>query len=113
MAKSLLSFFHCHVYYLIEDLNKNVKTPTLDELSAIARLKQGDLAGMEFLVSCYQVQAVSAAYLIVRDFNTAEDIVQNSFLQAAQKIGQFDEGKAFWTLVPAQCGQCLAAGGEP
>ena len=100
MAKSLLSFFHCHVYYLIEDLNKNVKTPTLDELSAIARLKQGDLAGMEFLVSCYQVQAVSAAYLIVRDLNSAEDIVQNSFLQAAQKIDQFDEEKLFgpWFL---------------
>ena len=77
-----------------------MKTPTLDELSAVARLKQGDLAGMEYLVNCYQVQAVSAAYLIVRDLDSAEDIVQNSFLQAAQKIGQFDEGKLFgpWFL---------------
>lgn len=77
-----------------------MKNPTLDELSAIARLKQGDLAGMEYLVNCYQVQAVSAAYLIVRDLDSAEDIVQNSFLQAAQKIGQFDEGKLFgpWFL---------------
>lgn len=77
-----------------------VKTPGLEEKQAITRLKQGDLDGMETLVKCYQIQAVSAAYLIVRDLKLAEDIVQNAFLRAAQKIAQFDQRRPFgaWFL---------------
>ena len=77
-----------------------VKTPSLEEKQAITRLKQGDLGGMETLVNCYQVQAVYAAYLIVRDLKLAEDIVQTSFLRAAQMISQFDENRPFraWFL---------------
>jgi RNA polymerase sigma-70 factor, ECF subfamily len=77
-----------------------VKTPSLAEQQAIARLKQGDLGGLEALVQCYQVQAVYAAYLIVRDLKSAEDIVQDAFLRAAEKIGQFDETRPFggWFL---------------
>lgn len=71
------------------------KTPSLEEQQAITRLKQGDLGGMEILVRHYQVRAVYAAYLIVRDLKLAEDIVQSAFLQAAQKIHQFDERRPF------------------
>jgi RNA polymerase sigma-70 factor (ECF subfamily) len=72
-----------------------MKFPSLEEQQAITRLKHGDLGGMETLVRHYQVQAVYAAYLIVRDLNLAEDIVQNTFLQTAQKIHQFDERRPF------------------
>lgn len=77
-----------------------VKTPSLEEQQAISRLKQGDLDGMEILVRHYQVRAVYAAYLIVKDLGLAEDIVQNAFLQAAKKIHQFDERRPFgaWFL---------------
>ncbi len=77
-----------------------VKTPSLEEQQAIVRLKQGDLRGMETLVKRYQMQAVYSAYLIVRDLKQAEDIVQSSFLHAAQKIHQFDERRPFgaWFL---------------
>ena len=37
----------------------------MEELQAIARLKQGDLSGLEALVVQYQALAVHAAYLIV------------------------------------------------
>jgi RNA polymerase sigma-70 factor (ECF subfamily) len=75
-------------------------TPGLEEKQAIARLKQGDLGGMEMLVKCYQVQAVYAAYLIGRDFKLAEDVVQAAFIHAAEKIAQFDENRPFkaWFL---------------
>ena len=77
-----------------------VKIPSLEEKLAIARLKQGDLDGMEALVKRYQVQAVSAAFLVVRDLKLAEDIVQDAFIRAAEKIDQFDESRPFgaWFL---------------
>ena len=77
-----------------------LKIPSLEEKLAIARLKQGDLDGMEPLVKRYQVLAVSAAFLIVRDPKLAEDIVQDAFLHAAEKIDQFDESRPFgpWFL---------------
>ncbi len=72
----------------------------MDEQQAIARLKQDDLCGLEALVRRYQVQAVHAAYLIVRDRPLAEDVVQAAFLRAAEKIGQFDDRRPFgpWFL---------------
>ena len=77
-----------------------VKIPSLEEKLAIAGLKQGDLDGMEALVKRYQVQAVSAAFLVVRDLKLAEDIVQDAFIRAAEKIDQFDESRPFgaWFL---------------
>lgn len=77
-----------------------VKPPGLEEQQAIKRLKQGDLDGMEPLVKIYQVQAVYAAYLIVRDEPLAEDIVQTAFLHAAHTIHQFDAQRPFgpWFL---------------
>ena len=72
-----------------------MKIPSLEEKLAIARLKQGDLDGMEPLVKRYQVRAVSAAFLIVRDPKLAEDIVQDAFLRVAEKMDQFDESRPF------------------
>ncbi len=72
-----------------------MKTPSLEEQQAITRLQQGDLEGLEILVCRYQVKAVYAAYLIVRDLKLAEDLVQNAFLKTAHKIHQFDERRPF------------------
>lgn len=74
--------------------------PQISETEAIARLKQGQLSGLEVLVNRYQVRAVHAAVLIVHDRALAEEIVQNSFFQAAQKIHQFDTHRPFgpWFL---------------
>jgi RNA polymerase sigma-70 factor (ECF subfamily) len=72
----------------------------MKEQEAIARLKQGDIGGLEALVRRYQVQAVRTAYLITRDRALAEDIVQAAFLRAYERIGQFDAGRPFgpWFL---------------
>ncbi len=78
----------------------NARSQLAVDQQAITRLKQGDLAGMAVLVQHYQVEAVHAALLIIRDRGLAEDIVQEAFLQACRKIGQFDEGRPFapWFL---------------
>lgn len=62
-----------------------------DDLTAIRRLKAGDIGGLETLVRRYQVRAVRAAYLIVRDAQTAEDVVQETFLNLFRRIRRFDE----------------------
>jgi RNA polymerase sigma-70 factor (ECF subfamily) len=72
----------------------------MEEQEAIARLKRGDVGGLEALVRRYQVQAVRTAYLITRDRALAEDIVQAAFLRAYERIDQFDAGRPFgpWFL---------------
>lgn len=72
----------------------------MDEKQAIQRLKHGDIGGLEYLVSRYQVKAVRTAYLITRDKGLAEDVVQDSFLQAYRSIGGFDSTRPFgpWFL---------------
>lgn len=70
------------------------------ELEEIARLKQGDIGGLETLVRLYQVKAVRAAFLITRDRALAEDIVQAAFIRAYERIEQFEAGRSFgpWFL---------------
>jgi RNA polymerase sigma-70 factor (ECF subfamily) len=72
----------------------------MEETEAIARLKEGDICGLEALVCRYQVQAVRTAYLITHDRALAEDIVQSAFLRAYERIAQFDSGRPFgpWFL---------------
>jgi RNA polymerase sigma-70 factor (ECF subfamily) len=77
-----------------------IEEQTIPEALAVARLKRGDLSGLESLVARYQVNAVHAAILVVHDRVLAEEIVQNCFFQTAQKIHQFDDRRAFgpWFL---------------
>ena len=67
----------------------------MEDRTAISRLKQGDLNGLETLVSRYQAQAVHAAYLIVADRSLAEDVVQMAFVKVAERIHQFDDERPF------------------
>ena len=67
----------------------------MQEHDAIMLLKQGDIRGLESLVKTYQVKALRAAYLIVRDHDMADDVVQDSFLRAYERINQFDPNYSF------------------
>jgi len=67
----------------------------MEDRIAISRLKQGDLTGLESLVSRYQVQAVHAVYLIVYDRAVAEDVVRTAFVKVVERIRQFDEERPF------------------
>lgn len=67
----------------------------MDERTAIQRLRQGDITGMEYLVRTYQAEALRAANLITRDRALAEDVVQDGFIQAWERIGTFDPERSF------------------
>jgi len=60
----------------------------MEEQQAIRLLKDGDLKGLDLLIQLYYFRAVKTAYLIVQDRDEAEDIVQNAFLHACEKIDQ-------------------------
>ena len=72
----------------------------MDEKTAIQRLKNGDISGLEFLVARHQVKAVRTAWLITRDLGLAEDIVQEAFIHAFHAIHGFDAKRPFepWFL---------------
>src|SRR5450759_966517 len=72
----------------------------MEEQEAIVRLKEGDPAGLEYLVNMYYFQAVHTAYLVVRDTSQAEDVVQTAFLNLPKNIERFDEQLPFrpWFL---------------
>ena len=72
----------------------------MKDSDAIARLKQGDIGGLEALVRRYQVRAVDAAFLICHDQAASEDIVQDAFIRAYERIEQFDSSRNFgpWFL---------------
>ncbi len=65
------------------------------EQTAIARLKRGDLDGMEVLVNLYYTQAVRTAYLVIHDPHLAEDVVQDVFVRLVDTIRQFDARRRF------------------
>ena len=66
-----------------------------DDLDAIRRLKNGDIAGLEVLVTRYQAKAMRAAFLILRDEQSAQDVSQATFIRVFEHIRRFDESRPF------------------
>jgi RNA polymerase sigma-70 factor (ECF subfamily) len=86
----------------------------MGEGEAVARLKRGDIGGLEALVLRYQVRAVQAAYLIVGDYALAEDVAQAAFLRAYDRIASFDASRPFgpWFMRIVVTRAISAAGGR-
>ena len=72
----------------------------MEEHSAIARLRRRDISGLEVLVNRYYTQAVRSAYAVTRDHGLAEEVVQEAFIRAYQRIDQLDPNRPFapWFL---------------
>lgn len=71
-----------------------------DDRTAIERLQGGDISGLEVLVRRYELRATRAAYLVVRDRATAEDVVSDAFVRCFERIRQFQASRPFapWFL---------------
>jgi RNA polymerase sigma-70 factor (ECF subfamily) len=66
-----------------------------DDNQAIRCLKNGDISGLEVLVTRYQIKALRAAFLVVHNQQIAEEIVQETFLRVFKRIRRFDENRPF------------------
>lgn len=67
----------------------------MDETQAIRRLRRGDLRGLTFLVTAYQVQALRTAFLLLGDRMAAEDVVQQQFIDLLTTLHTFDVSRPF------------------
>lgn len=67
----------------------------MEDQTAISLIKQGNLKGLEVLVTRYQQKAVHSAYIILQDRGLAEEVAQNAFVKAFEKMHQFKDGKPF------------------
>lgn len=70
------------------------------EREAIQKMCVGNIDGLGYLVEKYGLQAVRVATLITCDRAMAEDVVQEAFIRAYERIHQFDIDKPFgpWFL---------------
>jgi len=67
----------------------------MDECDAIRLTKQKDPNGLKWLFDRYYSRALQVAFLITGDLPTAEDVVQEKFLDLNRSIFQFDEKRPF------------------
>jgi RNA polymerase sigma-70 factor (ECF subfamily) len=62
---------------------------------AIEAVRKGDAGSYDYLVSKYSKRVVSIAWGIVRNAHDAEDLAQEAFVKAFQRIDRFKEGEPF------------------
>ena len=67
----------------------------MEDLSAIRRLKRGEIGGLECLIARYQAKALRTAFLITHDEPLAEDVVQDAFVRFYERAKYFDEARPF------------------
>jgi RNA polymerase sigma-70 factor (ECF subfamily) len=65
------------------------------ERAAVRGALRGDADALDVLFAAHWPAAYRAAYLIVRDAHTAEDIAQEGFVAAVRALDRFDRSRPF------------------
>ena len=80
-----------------------------DDIALIERTLSGDETAFAVLVERYQKQVHSIVWRTIKDFHIAEDIVQETFLKAYQKLGTLNDPQRFSAWINAIATRhCLA-----
>jgi RNA polymerase sigma-70 factor (ECF subfamily) len=66
-----------------------------DERAFVRAAQRGSASGIEALFRLHWPRAYRAAYLVVHDAATAEDIAQEAFLAAIRNLDRFDRRRSF------------------
>ncbi len=66
-----------------------------DEPALVERVRAGDGAAFETLVTRYMRRAFAVAYRVMGQKEDAEDLVQEAFMAVLQRIGTFEAGRPF------------------
>ena len=67
------------------------------DVALVARARTGDVAAFETLVKQYDRQVFRIAQHITQNREDAQDVVQDAFLKAYQKLDQFQGNSKFYT----------------
>ena len=78
-------------------IQTNVTGDTGEELALVQAAQQGDISAFEQLVSRYDRNVFRIAQHITQNREDAEDVVQDAFLKAYQKLDQFQGNSKFYT----------------
>ena len=78
-------------------IQTNVTGDTSEELLLVQAAKRGDISAFEQLVKRYDRNVFRIAQHITQNREDAEDVVQDAFLKAYQKLGQFQGNSKFYT----------------
>ena len=80
-----------------------------DDVALIERTLSGDETAFALLMERYQKQVHGIVWRTIKDFHIAEDIVQETFLKAHQKLGTLNDPKRFSAWINAiATRRCLA-----
>ena len=80
-----------------------------DDIALIERTLSGDETAFTLLVEKYQKQVHAIVWRTIKDFHIAEDIVQETFLKAHQKLETLNDPKRFSAWINAiATRRCLA-----
>ncbi len=66
-----------------------------EESALVDRVRRGDGAAFDALVQRYMRRAFAVAYRVMGQREDAEDLVQDAFMAALQKIDTFERGRSF------------------
>ena len=66
-----------------------------EEAAILARVQQGDIAAFDLVVRRYLRRAFAIAYRVLGHREDAEDLVQDAFLTALERIASFDLSRPF------------------
>jgi RNA polymerase sigma-70 factor, ECF subfamily len=70
-------------------------TPIVDDRELVERAKQGDAAAYDTLVRRHLARATSIARRLLGNVDDAEDLVQDAFMRALDRLSTFDATRAF------------------
>lgn len=80
-----------------------------DDIALVERTLSGDETAFALLVEKYQKQVHAIVWRTIKDFHIAEDIVQETFLKAHQKLGTLNDPQRFSAWINAiATRRCLA-----
>src|SRR5436853_6453462 len=80
-------------------IQTNVTGDTSEELALVQAAKGGDITAFEKLLKKYDRNVFRIALHITQNREDAEDVVQDAFLKAYQKLDQFQGNSKFYTWV--------------
>src|SRR6202451_4425996 len=82
---------------MMSTIQPKVDEPVSDELALVQAAKAGDVGAFEDLVRRYDRNVFRIAQHITQNREDAEDVVQDAFLKAYEKLDQFQGNSKFYT----------------